>query len=85
MRDTEAHDHVWMGIQQIEEFIREGDLSAAECVFELTASGLAVHADQTQMARLLKLAVALKYGEDFFGGQPVSEVETAEPSRFGPH
>lgn len=85
MADDEIRDHVSIGIQQIEDFIRDGHLGAALSAFELTASGLAVNADCPQMVRLLQLAAALGVGEGFFDRQSFLEAEAAEPTRFGLH
>lgn len=44
------------GVRQIERLIEEGNLVQAELAFELTASGVAVDANEDQLARLHRAA-----------------------------
>ena len=83
--DNETQDTVAMGILQIEYLIRGGHTVAAGVAFELTASGLAPHANAQQMTRLRQLARALGADESFLGEEPPAEDESAEVSRFGIH
>lgn len=85
MDDDEIRDHVSTGIQQIEDFTRNGHFDTALSAFELTAIGLAADADCPQMVRLFQPAAAFEVGETFFDEHPFLEAGAAEPSRFGPH
>ena len=75
--DDENRDHVAVGIQQIENLIRGGHTVSAGVAFELTASGLAPHADALQMTRLRQLARALGVNGSFLDGHPLVEAEVA--------
>ncbi|WP_338661319.1 hypothetical protein VQH23_13835 [Pararoseomonas sp. SCSIO 73927] len=83
--DDETRDPVAVGIRQIEDLIRGGHIGAAGVAFELTASGLAPHADAAQMSRLRQLARTLGADESFLEGHPQAEAEVAQASRFGMH
>ena len=83
--DDETRDAVAMGILQIEDLIRGGHTVAAGVAFELTASGLAPHADAQQMTRLRQLARALGADESFLEGHPHAKAEVDQASRFGMH